>query len=71
MTFKQLPHLEFTRYTPTQQDKLLEFLVKVFELSCKCQYNGLHNANTFLPELVGRYFDNDFVAKLYDKLQEE
>ena len=70
MTNKQIPHLEFSRYTAQQQDMLLEFLVKVFELSSKCQYDGLHNANALLPELVGKYFNNYFVQKLYDKLED-
>ena len=68
MTFKQLPHLELNKYSATQQDTLLSFLDKVFELSCKCQYNTLYNANIFLPDLVGTYFDNDFVSQMYDEL---
>ena len=66
MTFEPIPHLELNRYTSKQRDELLSFLDKVFELSCKCQYDGNYNANALLPDLVGTYFDNNFVTQMYE-----
>lgn len=68
MTFKPLPHLKLVRYSANQQEILLSFMEKVFELSCKCQYNGLYNANALLPDLVGTYFDRNFVEQVYSDL---